>query len=38
MERADDRAEEREERMLQHMQQSTTSLLGLVERMVTAIE
>lgn len=30
-----DRAEEREERMLQHMQQFTTSLLGLIERIVT---
>ncbi|XP_062849330.1 zinc finger protein with KRAB and SCAN domains 2-like [Trichomycterus rosablanca] len=38
MERADARAEEREERMLLHMQQSTANLLGLVERMVTAIE
>ena len=38
---SDERAEEREERMLQQMQQTVqtnTSLLGLVERMVSAIE
>ena len=34
----DERAEEREERLLGHMQQSNTALLGLVERMVSAIE
>lgn len=38
LKRVDDRAEEREKRMVQHMQQTTTSLLGLVERMVFAIE
>lgn len=36
--KSEERAEARKERMMQQMQQSTSSLLGLVERMVSAIE
>ncbi|KAM9321800.1 uncharacterized protein KZ484_021867 isoform 2-T2 [Pholidichthys leucotaenia] len=35
---SDERARAVEERMLQHMEQTTSSLLGLMERMVSAIE
>ncbi|XP_048886512.1 mediator of RNA polymerase II transcription subunit 12-like isoform X2 [Brienomyrus brachyistius] len=38
MKRADEKAEEREKRMLQHMEETTNALLNLVGRMVTAIE
>ncbi|XP_023673077.2 uncharacterized protein [Paramormyrops kingsleyae] len=37
MKRADEKAEEREKRMLQHMEETTNALLNLVGRMVTAI-
>ena len=32
------RAEERDDRMLQEMQQSNTALMGLVERLVSSLE
>lgn len=38
MERADRRAEGREEKMLAQMQASNAAMLGLVERIVSAIE
>ena len=38
LERMDERAEAREERMMEHQERTAASLLGLVERMVSAME